>query len=141
MCRTILGWVLGILLVVLIGGLLVYKFYPRMIVERLEDFPVRNALTQRIPSLLPSGEGEYLMSPVRNRYTTTVRYEQERDPLMYTDDGMYYHDLAWGWPLYTTYWTGGGFYGGPYNQRWNGGAAAYPWTTNVDGVQRNKLEQ
>ena len=117
MCRTILGWVLGILLVVLIGGLLVYKFYPRMIVERLEDFPVRN------------------------RYTTTVRYEQERDPLMYTDDGMYYHDLAWGWPLYTTYWTGGGFYGGPYNQRWNGGAAAYPWTTNVDGVQRNKLEQ
>lgn len=132
MCRTILGWVLGILLVVLIGGLLVYKFYPRMIIERLEDFPVRT-LQSRSHSGYPT--------PVRNRYTTTVRYEQERDPLMYTDDGMYYHDLAWGWPLYTTYWTGGGFYGGPYNQRWNGGAAAYPWTTNVDGVQRNKLEQ
>ena len=64
--------------------------------------------------------------------TTTVRYEFDKDPLMYTDDGMYYHDLAWAWPLYTTYWTGGGFYGGPYNRRWTGGRAAYPWTATGD---------
>jgi hypothetical protein len=59
-------------------------------------------------------------------------YRFDKDPLMYTDDGMYYHDLAWSWPLYTTYWTGGGFYGGPYNVRWNGGRASYPWTATCD---------
>jgi hypothetical protein len=70
-----------------------------------------------------------------------VKYEVETDPLMYNPEGLYYSDLEWGWPLYSSTWIGGGYYGGPYNRRWEGGAAAYPWTTNVDGVQRNKLMQ
>ena len=61
-----------------------------------------------------------------------VKYEQERDPLLYVDDGMYYrnpetiegnrvwieqrpktNDLEWGYPLYTDRWSGG-VYNGSY---------------------------
>ena len=61
-----------------------------------------------------------------------VRYEQEQDPLLYVDDGMYYrnpetiegnrwwveqrpktNDLEWGMPLYTDRWSGG-VYNGSY---------------------------
>ena len=61
-----------------------------------------------------------------------TRYEQEQDPLLYVDDGMYYrnpetiegnrlwveqrpktNDLDWGMPLYTDRWSGG-VYNGSY---------------------------
>ena len=61
-----------------------------------------------------------------------LRYEQQQDPLLYVDDGMYYknpltiegnrlwveqrpktNDLEWGMPLYTDRWSGG-VYNGSY---------------------------
>ena len=61
-----------------------------------------------------------------------LRYEQQQDPLLYVDDGMYYknpltiegnrlwveqrpktNDLEWGLPLYTDRWSGG-VYNGSY---------------------------
>jgi hypothetical protein len=61
-----------------------------------------------------------------------LRYEQQEDPLLYVDDGMYYrnpltiegnrlwieqrpktNDLEWGLPLYTDRWSGG-VYNGSY---------------------------
>jgi len=44
----------------------------------------------------------------------SVRYDREMDPLQYPDNGMYFNDLEWSWPLYTTRWSGGGFYNGSY---------------------------
>jgi hypothetical protein len=63
---------------------------------------------------------------------TSLRYEQQEDPLLYVDDGMYYknpetiegnrlwvqqrpktNDLEWGMPLYTDRWSGG-VYNGSY---------------------------
>ena len=59
-----------------------------------------------------------------------LKYQQERDPLLYVDDGMYYrnpetiegnrlwveqrpktNDLEWGLPLYTDRWSGGTYNG------------------------------
>lgn len=70
--------------------------------------------------------------PVIMKDPIRVRYEQEDDPLLYVDDGMYYrnpetiegnrlwieqrpktNDLEWGMPLYTDRWSGG-IYNGSY---------------------------
>jgi hypothetical protein len=101
--------------------------------DSFEDLvPVVKYEVEEDPFLRPMGGGRYAARTVR---------QFETDPLMYNPGGLYYSDLEWGWPLYSSTWIGGGYYGGPYNRRWEGGAAAYPWTTNVDGVQRNKLMQ
>jgi len=70
--------------------------------------------------------------PVPVKIPVRIKYEQERDPLLYVDDGMYYrnpetiegnrlwveqrpktNDLEWGYPLYTDRWSGG-VYNGSY---------------------------
>jgi hypothetical protein len=70
--------------------------------------------------------------PVIVKDPIRVKYEQETDPLLYVDDGMYYtnpetiegnrlwieqrpktNDLEWGLPLYTDRWSGG-IYNGSY---------------------------
>ena len=70
--------------------------------------------------------------PVVVKDPIRVKYEQETDPLLYVDDGMYYtnpetiegnrvwieqrpkkNDLEWGLPLYTDRWSGG-IYNGSY---------------------------
>ena len=70
--------------------------------------------------------------PIRVSVPVPVKYEQERDPLLYVDDGMYYknpqtiegnrlwveqrpksNDLEWGAPLYTDRGSNG-MYNGSY---------------------------
>ena len=70
--------------------------------------------------------------PIPVKVPVHVKYQQEHDPLLYVDDGMYYknpltiegnrlwveqrpktNDLEWGLPLYTDRWSGG-VYNGSY---------------------------
>jgi hypothetical protein len=70
--------------------------------------------------------------PIPVKVPVHLKYQQERDPLLYVDDGMYYrnpetiegnrvwveqrpktNDLEWGYPLYTDRWSGG-VYNGSY---------------------------
>lgn len=87
--------------------------------------PSKAGTTASVISPSVSATGETVVVVPEERDARVVYAE---DPLMYTDDGTYYGDWDWWWPLYPYSWGGGGYYTGPYyGGRWWGGRGRWPW--------------